>query len=303
MAATGAAVAAATVAAAGNPQVNGRGEQLDLAGMPTRLFACTPSKLASYDDCPRRFRMTYLDRPAPPKGPPWGHNTVGAVAHAALKKWWDLPVSRRTAEAAGALVDAAWTDDGFRDAAQSAYWRSRVHRWVHGYVQTLDPRDEPVGVERNVAATTARLAISGRADRIDERDGEVVVVDYKTGRRELSETDARSSQALAFYVLGARRTLHRPCHQVELHHLPTGAVIRWTHTDETLARQVGRAEATADDIIAATDTVSAGADPDAVFPARTGPHCGWCDLRRHCPAGQSAAPAREPWAGLPEPTA
>ena len=269
--------------------------------MPTRLFACTPSKLAAYEDCPRRFRMTYLDRPALPKGPPWAHNTVGAVAHNALKQWWDLPVSRRTAGAAGALVDAAWTDDGFRDAAQSARWRAQVREWVTGYVQTLDPHHEPVGVERNVAATTTRLAISGRADRIDEREGELVVVDYKTGRRELSQTDARSSRALAFYVLGARRTLRRPCRQVELHHLPTGAVIRWTHDEESLARQVGRAEATADDIIAATDTVSAGADPDAVFPTHTGPHCGWCDLRRHCPAGQAAAPAREPWAGLPDP--
>ncbi|HEX3814900.1 MAG TPA: PD-(D/E)XK nuclease family protein [Mycobacteriales bacterium] len=276
------------------------GEQLGLAGMPTRLFSATPSKLASYDTCPRRYRMTYVDRPTLPRGGPWAHNSVGAAVHAALKRWWDLPASRRTPEAAGNEVEAGWSDEGFRDSEQSAEFRALARRWVEGYVGTLDPADEPLGVERNVAATTERLAISGRADRIDERDGELVIVDYKTGRRPLSEDDARSSQALAFYVLGARRTLHRPCTRVELHHLPTGTVHGWTHTEASLARQVTRAEATADDIIVATDTLQAGANPDDVFPPRPGPMCSWCDVRRHCPDGQQAAPELERWSGLAE---
>lgn len=276
------------------------GEQLALAGMPQRLFACTPSKIASFDDCPRRYRMTYLDRPALPKGAPWAHNSVGAAVHTALKQWWDLPTTRRTPPGAGTLLDGAWLEDGFRDPGQSREFRALARRWVEGYTATLDPTEEPVGVERFVAAKTERLAISGRADRIDERDGELVVVDYKTGRRPLTTTDARSSPALAMYVLGARRTLRRPCHRVELHHLPTGAVVPWTHDEESLARQVRRAEDSADDIVAATDTMSAGADPDEVFPARPSPRCGWCDLRRHCPEGQAAGPAKEPWAGLPE---
>lgn len=278
--------------------MSGTAEQLRLAGMPARLFACTPSRIATYDACPRRYRLTYIDRPAPAKGPPWAHNTVGAAAHAALKQWWDLPVRRRTPVAAGSLLAAAWTGDGFRDGQQSARWRARVRQWVEGYAATLDPEHEPLGVERHVAATTARLAISGRADRIDERNGELVVVDYKTGRRSLTNADARSSQAMAMYVLGARRTLRRPCRRVELHHLPTGSVRSVEHDEQSLARQVSRAEATAEDITLAADTVAAGGDPDAVFPARTGPHCGWCDMRRHCAPGRAAAPERAPWAGL-----
>lgn len=274
--------------------------QLPLAGMPRRLVQVTPSKLASYDDCPRRYKLTYVDRPAAPKGPPWAHNTVGSAVHSALKQWWDLPVSRRTPQAAGVLLDAGWTDDGFQDAAQSAHWRERARGWVEDYAATLDPRAEPAGVERFVAATTERLALSGRVDRVDERDGELVVVDYKTGRCELGEIDARASPALAFYVLGVRRTLRRPCHRVELHHLPTGRVVGWEHSEESLTRQVNRAEAYADDIVTATDTLQAGADPDDVFPPRLGPHCGWCDVRRSCPQGRQAAPERAPWSGLGE---
>ena len=67
------------------------------------------------------------------------------------------------------------------------------------------------------------------------------MVDYKTGRHLLSTDDARSSMALALYALAAGRALRRPCHRVELHHLPTGEIIAWSHTEESLARHLRRA--------------------------------------------------------------
>lgn len=270
--------------------------QLPLPGA-RRLFSCTPSRLAAFD-CPRRYRLTYLDRPAPPKGPPWAHNSLGAVVHLALHRWWSAPRERRTVAVAGTLVERNWAHDGFRDAAQSETWRARARAWVEGYVAALDPDDEPLGVERTVAATTSGLAVSGRADRIDDRDGELVVVDYKTGRAIPDTDDARGSQALAMYALGARRVFRRDCHWVELHHLPSGTVAAFEHTEQTLSRHVGRAEATADDIVAATDTLSAGAAEDDVFPPVPGPSCSWCDVRRHCPEGRRASLERQSWDGL-----
>lgn len=272
--------------------------QLTVPGSPTPLFSATPSKLAAFDDCPRRFRMTYLDRPALPKGPPWAHNSMGAAVHAALRAWWELPARGRTPEAGVRLVRQLWSKEGFRDHEQSLDWLAEASEWVRSYLEGEDPRTEPVGLERQVAAKTDRLALSGRVDRIDERDGEMVVVDYKTGRSGVSDDAARGSPALAIYVLGVRRTLRRDCSRVELHHLPSGEVAAFEHTVQSLARHVGRAEDTAADIVRATAQVAAGADPDQAFPTRTGSWCGWCDLRRHCPDGQRAAPARDPWSFL-----
>lgn len=265
--------------------------------MPRRLFACTPSRLAAFD-CPRRYRMTYLDRPQPPRGAPWAHNTLGAVVHVALHRWWQLPRRHRTPSNGALLVERYWQSDGFRDDAQSSGWRQIARDWVERYLAGIDADAEPIGVERTVATTTERLAVSGRIDRIDDRDGELVVVDYKTGRSGLGADDARGSPALALYVLAARRTLRRPCRRVELHHVPTGQVVAHEHTGASLQRQVMRAEAIAEDIVAATDTLESGADPDDVFPPAPGPGCAWCDFRRHCPEGQGASPALESWAGL-----
>ncbi len=278
-----------------------------LPGMPRRLFPATPSKLAAFSDCPRRYRFAYVDRPSPPKGPPWAHNTVGSAVHAALRSWWDLPVAERTAVAARQLLYGVWSVNGFRDGEQAGRWRARAAAWLTDYVGTLDPTDDPVGLERQVSTTTERLALTGRVDRIDQRGDELVIVDYKTGRGVCTDDEARGSPALAAYVLGVRRTLRRPCSRVELHHLPSGTVAAFEHTDRSLANHVRRAEDVADDIATATAAMAAGESADAAFPAVPGRQCGWCDFRPSCPTGQAATPARETWSFLadeepPQPT-
>ncbi|MEV4398161.1 PD-(D/E)XK nuclease family protein [Nonomuraea sp. NPDC049607] len=303
-------------------------DQLPLDGMPRRLYACTPSRLNTWLDCRRRYRFTYLDRPQPSKGPAWAHNSVGASVHNALAAWWREPYERRTPLTAAVLLTNGWITEGFRDAEQSGEWLSRARDLVSGYVTTLDPADDPVGVERTVATRTKVIALSGRIDRLDRRGDELVVVDYKTGRRPLTQDDARSSLALATYAIAASTMMRTPCRAVELHHLPTGEVVEWRHTDESLGRHLRRAEeigveaATADDryraVMGAPTSAKrpasaagrgAGERPvvgparvpaelDTVFAPSPGPLCSWCDFRRHCPEGQTAGSDRNPWDGL-----
>ena len=274
------------------------GGQLEMSGMPRRLFPATPSKLATFTDCPRRYRHAYLDRPTPPKGPAWAHNSVGSAVHAALRSWWELPIRERTAGSARQLLYGVWSPAGFRDGDQAQRWRSIAAGWLTDYVTGLDPADEPVGTERQVAATSERLALSGRIDRIDQRGDELVIVDYETGRRPSTDDEARGSTALAVYVLGVRRTLRRACSRVELHHLPSGTVAAFEHTERSLANHVRRAEDTAEDIERATEALRAGEDADAAFPAVPGRQCGWCDFRSSCAPGRAAGPQPETWSFL-----
>src|ERR1700730_11438985 len=277
--------------------------------MPRRLYTCTPTRLSAWLDCPRRYRMSYLDRPSPPKGPPWAHNSFGASVHNALAGWWRLPLAQRTVAAAGNLLDRGWINEGFADETQSVRQRERAIAMVEGYVAGLDPADEPLGVERTVATRTDKIAVSGRIDRLDARPAEtagsagptgpaggvgteLVVVDYKTGRHLLTVDDARSSMALALYALAAGRVLRRPCHRVELHHLPSGEVLAWSHTDESLARQLGRAEDIAEECAAADERMRDGLPADSydeAFPPRPGPSCGWCHYRRARPGPRGGA--------------
>ena len=281
-------------------------EQPTLAGMPRRLYPCTPTRLASWLDCPRRYRMTYLDRPPAPKGPPWAHNSLGASVHNALAGWWRLARAQRTVAAAGDLLDGGWIDQGYASDAQSAQFRQGARRMVERYTAGLDPAAEPLGVERTVGARTEQIVLSGRIDRLDERRGpggdrELAVVDYKTGKRPLTTDDARTSMPLALYALAAARMFHAVCRRVELHHLPTATTVAWEHSDEGIARQLRRAESIASECAGADERFRAGLaalEVDGVFPPRPGPACGWCDFRQLCPEGTAASAPRNPWDGL-----
>jgi RecB family exonuclease len=272
--------------------------ELDLGDLPRPLVRVTPAKLTTWTGCRRRYRMAYLDRPAPSRGGAWAHSTLGAVVHSALRALFELAPGRRRPHTAAGLVAAHWSDEGFAGEAQAARYRSRAQDWVARYVEKLDPDLDPVGVERWVSTPTRRIVAEGRVDRIDERDGDLVVVDYKTGKQELTDDDARGSQALALYAVAARRTLRRECRRVELHHLPSGKVAGWEHTEQSLGRHLQRAEEAADEIALATDTLLAGGDREILFPPSTSRACSWCDFRRHCPEGRAAAPDLDSWALL-----
>ena len=276
-------------------------DALDPGFVARPLVRVTPARLSAWSDCPRRYRLTYVDRPAPVRSGARAASTLGAVVHLALRAYYDLPAPQRTAETAAALVDRHWSAEGFRDGDQATGYRLRARDWVADYVTGAGAGVTPVALEKWVALSTPRIRAEGRADRIDRRssgpDGsdELVVVDYKTGRAP-SEDDARRSPALALYALAAAETLHRRCRRVELHHVPTGEVAAATHDEVAMAAHLSRIEDTAAEIADAVATV--GSAPDRVFPARPASRCGSCDVRRHCPEGRAAAPESEPWASL-----
>jgi len=279
---------------------SGRAEQAQFPGMPTPLYAASASRLLAWLDCPRRYRFHYLDRPRPAPRPQRAHTSIGVAVHNALRDWWDG--SDRRPQAGARLVEAGWIEVGFRDPIQSQAWLERTRAEVTAYLQGVDPTRPPLGVERIAAFKTDTLAFSGRIDRLDDRDGRLVVVDYKTGRRPFGADDARGSLPLALYAAAVWRMFRRRCVTVELHHVPTGTVAWHEHSDESLVRKVREAESIAADLRRADAAYAADGADAACFPPRVSPLCQWCDYRAHCREGQQAGPEKSSWAALEENT-
>ena len=223
-----------------------------------------------------------------------GTQLIGRQVHTALRNWYELPPSQRNRQAVAALLKAGWVREGYRDQEQErGMWRA-ARSWLESYVETMPP--EPLGVERTVAARTSVIAVSGRADRIDLRDGELVVVDYKTGRSAPGEDDARGSVALTLYAFAAERMFRRPRRRVELHHLPTGTVAAAELSPESVQRQIQRVEATAEDLRG-----SRGGGGRRRRPGRWRSHPAGAAVRlddfRLLAQGKTI-PAKEPWAAV-----
>lgn len=279
------------------------GGQQTFGGMPTPRYSASPSKLLSYVDCPRRYRLQYLDRPKPEPRPQRAHTSLGIAVHNALRDWWEIPVHQRSAAAVAGLVDDSWVSLGFRDAEQSRTWRNIAVKQVTAYLRGLHPDARPHSVERTVAAKTDALIVIGRIDRLDERptpDGgtELVVVDYKTSRRPNSVDELRGSLPMALYAVAVSHMFRRECVRVELHHVPSNTAVAVRHTEASLARKMAEAESIALDLRRADADYAEKGTASTRFPPRPGPLCAWCDFRAHCPEGQLAGPEKSDWAAL-----
>lgn len=277
-----------------------RAEQLGFDEMPVPLRPVTPAKLDTFDSCPRKFRFTYIDRPAPSRGAPWAHTGIGSAVHAVLRAIWDTPRERRSVDAVLRDLRAMWPTAGFRDGEQSRRALQIMSDQLAQYVaEHVDFDAQPRGIERTVGAPHGDLAISGRIDRVDElADGSLVVIDYKTGRAVPTDDEARASMQLAVYAVAVERTFRAPCARVELHHIPTGVIAAADISPQTRQRQMRRAADTADDIDRAKQQLAAGTAPDEAYPARVGTACGFCDFWAHCAEGRQI-PLRDPWFAVP----
>ena len=269
-----------------------------LDGMPTRLFPARPP--SSPPGSTARAASAYLDRPTPPKGPPWAHNSRRAPrCTTPCATGGCSPPDRRTPSAAAELVERSWTQRRLpRRRAVARVARARASDGSQLYVAGLDPDAEPLGVERTVVVPTARWPLSGRVDRIDApaRGGdELVVVDYKTGRRPLADDDARGRRSRwpctswrpphAAPALPPRRAAPPADRQRRRREpRPAGPRPQGRRGGVDRARGPRRRRG-----IRAGDTGRPRSRPGPRRCVR------WCDFRGVCAEGRAAAPQRHPW--------
>jgi hypothetical protein len=90
----------------------------------------------------------------------------------------------------------------------------------------------------------------------------------------------------------------RPCHRVELHHVPSGTVAAHTHTVESLRRKLDEADSLARDARAADASYRELGVESPSFPPLPSALCTWCDYRAACPEGQRMGPEKSSWAAL-----
>ena len=249
----------------------------------------SPSGASTFRQCPRRWRMRYVERLP---DPPTEAALRGTFAHRVLEELMGGSPSERTIEQARVLARQLWPEveadehygalgfDG--DAARAFRWRA--WRAVEGYFRIEDPVGVDV-VEREqlVECELAGVPFVGVVDRVERLDGELVVTDYKSGRAPSERFEAdRLAQVLLYAAALAEMGV--PVRRVRLLYLGQRAV---------------EAAATADDVAPAVDALggtwrSIGeAVGSGDFPARPGPLCGWCPYAASCPEGRLEVERRQ----------
>lgn len=244
----------------------------------------TPSKLSKFASCPLAFRFSYIDQlPEPPTTA----QVRGTLVHRALELLYaDGPAEQRTpARGGAALAEATAELDGRGeftplelDAAGMARLVQESRRLVESYFAIEDPAAvSTIGTELDLRTTLGDVALRGIIDRLDELpSGEVVVVDYKTGRAPRPEHSRSRLVGVQFYAFLCEQVLGRRPSEVRLMYLADQVVVVESPTDQTMRGLRQRALA----VWAAIERACATED----FRPNPSPLCRYCAFQVYCPA-------------------
>ena len=242
-----------------------------------RATVLSPSALERYRLCPRLYRFLYVDGL-------WrmsrssSRQAFGSSMHAALREFYRLPVGRRSLRMLLELFRRLWVRDGYRGKEQQQRERERGAEALRSWYARTDTTVVPRATELGLQAAWGDIVLKGRLDRVDAEPGSgrgLVVVDYKTGRRPVSQEAADADEALTIYAALVERRLGRPVTRMVLDYVVAGTQVVTERPPEVLQRRL-------DEVLDTAATLRA----DQRYLPRPGPWCAGCDLLKRCPAGQ-----------------
>ena len=252
----------------------------DVLEVPTSL---SPSRVEKFLSCPLAFRFATVEK-LPER--PSIHTTRGSLVHRALELAYARPPAERTADAFRSALDVARREfhalpdvvDLGLDDAQLAALDEECRVLVERYLALEDPTAvRAIGLELRLAAQVGDLQLRGVIDRLDLRDdGELVVVDYKTGRAPSVSWEQRSLSGVHFYAFLCEQVLGRRPAAVRLLYLHSGEVIEAHPSAQSTRFVPTRAQAIWQAVELAVRTDDFRPRPSAM--------CAGCSFQAWCPA-------------------
>jgi RecB family exonuclease len=138
-------------------------------------------------------------------------NSFGATLHQALQQFHEAGgAAVENAEDLTARAIASWRSAGFADEVEEAAHKELAVEVLQIYHAQAIERADAARVflsEKMLKFDMGPFLLSGRIDRIDEHvaDGALEIIDYKSGRFEVTEEQVRNALAMSIYQLLAKR--------------------------------------------------------------------------------------------------
>ena len=250
----------------------------------------SPSRASQFKTCPKQFKFSNVDKIKEPT------NLVqakGTTVHQALEDLYDLPSNERTPEVLYNLFRKAWSNvrgndehvNLFESLDDEREWGQEGLNLLHNYLKLENPQKlEPLEQERWVRGSIEDLNLRGILDRMDEdKDGNLIIVDYKSGKAPMAKYKEPRFFALKLYALLIRDEIGITPKELKLIYLKNSTI----HTLNIDDKMLDEAKV---EILSIWDEIKK-AFKENNFPAVKNGLCkDWCYYKPICPLFNKEAP-------------
>jgi RecB family exonuclease len=233
------------------------------------------SRLQRYEQCPRSFKLHYVDG-LPSESAP--ELEFGRAIHVVLEQLvgehaLSFEPAELSLDQAGRLWQAEWARSGLIGVGRF-YEGLKILESFVAREGVLDPASI-LGTERPFEIEIGRFRVVGAIDRVDRTgDKSIRIRDYKTNRVLFTRDEVAESLQLSLYAIAARQ-LWPWAEQIELQYdmLRHDVRLRTARTDAELDAARRYIEALGERI-----------EADGEFAPRPNPNCVHCDHKERCDA-------------------
>ena len=260
--------------------------------MNTMIKNLSPSRASQFKTCPKQFKFANIDKI---KEPTTEVQAKGTTVHQALEDLFDLKPDERNTEKLHNLFREAWTKvrgndehhNLFSSVEEEREWGLDGLKLLNNYMSIEDPTSfEPLERERWVRGSIEDLNLRGILDRMDRNNkGELVIVDYKSGKAPLAKYKEPRFFALKLYALLIQKEMGEMPSELKLIYLKNSTIHTLKVTQDSLDQVKIEVLEIWNNIKKAFETNE--------FPATKNTLCDWCYYKPICPVFNENAPDTE----------
>ncbi len=246
----------------------------------TTSFVWSASRLKSLLQCPRQYAYAYLDGiPAVPTAP----LVFGRVMHETLRLASEHQMSSGVLPSPSEMqhtLDGLWSAAletespffGLRQPTAQGYC-ALGQRMLEAFHRDYAPKPPPLAVEFAFDVTLGERRLVGTVDRVEESANGLCLVDYKSGQRKPSPTEAATDVGMTIMALALHQTFGLRVESIEYRFLRDGSHIPAVRDESDFDHLLNK-------VLPSAERTLEGGE----FLPRPGFWCRWCDYRELCGA-------------------
>ncbi|MGI5825991.1 MAG: ATP-dependent helicase [Patescibacteria group bacterium] len=240
------------------------------------------SQIDTFNICPLKYKFRYVLSLPTPSGPAL---TFGNTIHQTIHDFYQRAIAGQNPNKDDLLqiLTENWNSLGYSSKAHEERYKKEGAKILSGFFdKAYDPNKLPLTLEQSFSIRIGGARINGKIDRIDLTEGEVEIIDYKTGKS-TTQKEVDKDLQLSLYALVAAEGILTYMGILKETPAPEKVKVSFyffdTQEKVSTIKKAEDLEKVKEDLIQKIDEIST-----SCFSPTPGMHCYFCEYKMICDA-------------------